>query len=74
MLLAPKPEASILPLAVVMGVLWLATGPLTSGIVARVFGVRYMGMLFGIVFFSHQVDSFLGLLAGRGRLRSHGQL
>ena len=64
MLLAPKSEASILPLAAVMGVLWLPTVPLTAGIVAQVFGVRYMGMLLGIVFHSHQVGSFLGVWLG----------
>ncbi len=47
-----------------MGVLWLSTVPLTSGLVAQIFGVRYMATLFGIVFFSHQVGSFLGVWLG----------
>jgi len=47
-----------------MGVLWLATVPLTTGIVAQVFGVRYMATLFGIVFLSHQIGSFLGVWLG----------
>ena len=47
-----------------MGILWLSTVPLTSGIVAQVFGLRYMATLFGIVFFSHQVGSFLGVWLG----------
>ncbi|MEZ5773535.1 MAG: MFS transporter [Hyphomicrobiaceae bacterium] len=64
MLLLPKTEAGMLVFAAVMGVLWLSTVPLTSGIVAQVFGVRYMATLFGIVFFSHQIGSFLGVWLG----------
>ena len=46
--------------------MWLATVPLTSGTVAQLFGVRYLSTLYGIVFFSHQLGSFLGVwLAGR---------
>jgi predicted MFS family arabinose efflux permease len=44
--------------------LWLSTVPLTSGLVAVMFGPRYMATLFGIVFFSHQVGSFIGVLLG----------
>jgi predicted MFS family arabinose efflux permease len=44
--------------------LWLGTVPLTSGLVAQIFGVRYMGMLFGFVFFSHQLGSFMGAWFG----------
>jgi hypothetical protein len=47
-----------------MGLLWLSTVPLTSGLVANFFGVRHMGMLFGIVFLSHQFGSFLGVWLG----------
>jgi len=50
-----------------MGLLWLSTIPLTSGIVAQIFGLRYMATLFGIVFLSHQLGSFLGIWLG-GRL------
>ncbi len=64
LLLAPKTEATIYVFAGVMGLLWLSTVPLTTGIVAQVFGVRYMATLFGIVFFSHQVGSFLGVWLG----------
>lgn len=67
MLLAPKTDLTIYLFAAAMGILWLSTVPLTSGIVAQVFGVRYMATLFGIVFFSHQVGSFLGVWLG-GRL------
>ena len=64
MLLAPKTELNIYVFAAAMGVLWLATVPLTSGIVERVFGVRYLATLFGIVFLSHQVGSFIGVWLG----------
>ena len=67
LLMAPKTELTIYLFASAMGILWLSTVPLTSGIVAQVFGVRYMATLFGIVFFSHQVGSFLGVWLG-GRL------
>ncbi len=67
LLMAPKTETTIYLFAAAMGVLWLSTVPLTSGIVAQVFGVRYMATLFGIVFFSHQIGSFLGVWLG-GRL------
>ncbi len=67
LLFAPKTETTIYLFAAVMGILWLSTVPLTTGIVAQVFGVRYMATLFGIVFFSHQIGSFLGVWLG-GRL------
>ena len=67
LLMAPKTELTIYLFAGAMGILWLSTIPLTTGIVAQVFGVRYMAMLFGIVFFSHQIGSFLGIWLG-GRL------
>ena len=47
-----------------MGFLWLATVPLTSGLVGYIYGMRYMGTLYGIVFFSHQLGSFLGVWLG----------
>lgn len=64
LLLAPKTEFVIYLFAGSMGILWLSTVPLTTGIVAQVFGVRYMATLFGIVFFSHQLGSFLGVWLG----------
>lgn len=67
LLLAPKTHATIYLFAGCMGLIWLATVPLTSGIVAQVFGTRYMATLFGIVFFSHQAGSFIGVWLG-GRL------
>jgi len=67
LLLAPKTELTIYLFAAAMGILWLSTVPLTTGIVAQVFGVRYMATLFGIVFLSHQIGSFIGIWMG-GRL------
>ena len=64
MLLAPKTDLTIYVFAAALGVLWLATVPLTSGIVEQVFGVRYLATLFGIVFLSHQVGSFIGVWLG----------
>lgn len=59
-LFLPLTHASALVFAGAMGFLWLGTVPLTSGIVGRVFGIRYLSMLYGIVFLSHQVGSFFG--------------
>jgi len=64
LLMAPKTELTIYLFAGTMGILWLSTVPLTTGIVAQVFGVRYMATLFGIVFFSHQLGSFIGVWLG----------
>ena len=63
-LLAPVGAASILVFSFTIGLLWLGTVPLTSGLVAHMFGVRYMATLFGFVFFSHQLGSFLGVWYG----------
>ena len=63
-LLAPKTEATVMVFASAIGLLWLGTVPLTSGLVAQIFGVRYMSTLFGVVFFGHQVGSFLGVWLG----------
>jgi predicted MFS family arabinose efflux permease len=59
-MLAPKTEVTVLAFAAAMGLLWLSTVPLTSGLVAQIFGPRHMATLFGIVFLAHQVGSFLG--------------
>ena len=63
-MLAPRSTATTLVFAAVMGLLWLSTVPLTSGLVAQIFGLQHMGTLFGIVFFSHQLGSFLGAWLG----------
>ena len=60
----PLGTVSVLLFASVMGLLWLGTVPLTSGLVAQIFGARHMGTLFGIVFLSHQLGSFLGVWLG----------
>jgi predicted MFS family arabinose efflux permease len=62
----PMTPVTVITLCGLLGLLWLATIPLTSGLVATFFGTQWMSMLFGIVFLSHQVGSFLGVwLAGR---------
>ncbi|GGH33181.1 Predicted arabinose efflux permease, MFS family [Cribrihabitans marinus] len=66
-ILMPITPGSVIVFSVVMGSLWLATVPLTSGLVAYIYGLRYMGTLYGIVFLSHQIGGFLGVWLG-GRL------
>ncbi len=60
----PKTGFSTVVFAGVMGLTWLVTVPLTSGVVARLFGVADIGALFGVCFISHQVGSFLGAWSG----------
>lgn len=62
--LLPKTTASVVIFAAVMGLTWLGTVPLTSGLVAKVFGTRHLGTLFGVCFLSHQLGSFLGAWLG----------
>lgn len=62
--LLPKTELSVVLFAAVMGLAWLGTVPLTTGLVAKVFGTRHLGTLFGVCFLSHQVGSFLGSWLG----------
>ena len=63
-LLAPLSSWSVYAFAAAMGLIWLSTVPLTNGILAGVFGVKHLSMLAGMVFFSHQVGSFLGVWLG----------
>ncbi len=63
-LLLPLTSATALIFGSVIGFLWLATVPLTSGIVAQIFGSRYLSTLYGITFLSHQVGAFLGVWLG----------
>ncbi|HZM33960.1 MAG TPA: MFS transporter [Burkholderiales bacterium] len=63
-LLAPVSAASTLVFASAMGFLWLGVAPLVSGIIGRVFGLTHFNTLYGIVFFSHQVGSFMGAWMG----------
>lgn len=60
----PPTPVVVLGFAAAMGILWLSTVPLTSGLVAVMFGTRYLGTLFGFVFLSHQVGAFLGVWLG----------
>ena len=62
-ILLPITSTSVIVFSCVMGLLWLGTVPLTGSIVARVFGLRHMGMLFGFAFVAHQVGSFIGIYA-----------
>ena len=61
---APITPTSVLVFSVVIGLIWLGTIPLTSGLVGQIFGVRYLATLFGIVFLSHQLGSFLAVWLG----------
>jgi MFS family permease len=63
-LLAPLSPYSVYIFAGAMGLLWLSTVPLTNGVIAGIFGMKYLSMLSGFVFFSHQVGSFLGVWLG----------
>jgi len=63
-ILTPMTPATVIIFSLLMGSLWLATVPLTSGLVAHLYGLRYMGTLYGIVFFSHQLGSFMGVWLG----------
>lgn len=63
----PLSPTSVYVFAAAMGVLWLSTVPPTNAVVAQIFGVRYLSMLGGFVFFSHQIGSFMGVWLG-GRL------
>jgi len=63
-ILTPMTPTTVILFSMVMGALWLATVPLTSGLVADIYGLKYMGTLYGIVFFSHQLGGFLGVWLG----------
>ena len=60
----PQSTASVLVFGAVTGLFWLSTVPPTSGLVALMFGTRWLAMLFGFAFFSHQVGGFLGVWLG----------
>lgn len=63
-LLLPHSPTSVIVFSIAMGLLWLSTVPPTNALVAIMFGTRYLGMLGGLVFFSHQIGSFLGVWLG----------
>jgi len=63
-LLLPQTPITVVIFAILMGFLWLSTVPPTNALVAVMFGTRHLGMLGGVVFFSHQIGSFLGVWLG----------
>jgi MFS family permease len=63
-LLIPVSEVTAYAFGAAMGLLWLSTVPLTAGLVSLFFGARYMGMLYGVAFLSHQIGSFVGVWLG----------
>jgi MFS family permease len=63
-MIVPMTEVTILVFCATIGLIWLGTVPLTSAIVAQVFGTRFMSTLFGIVFLSHQLGNFAGAWVG----------
>ena len=63
-ILTPMTPVTVLIFSSLIGALWLATVPLTSGLVAYIYGLRYMGTLYGLVFLSHQIGSFVGVWLG----------
>lgn len=63
-ILNPITPESVVLFSILMGALWLATVPLTAGLIGQIYGLRYMGTLYGLVFFSHQLGGFLGVWLG----------
>jgi MFS family permease len=63
-IMTPMTPGTVLLFSLLMGALWLATVPLTSGLIAQIYGLRYMGTLYGIVFLSHQIGGFIGIWLG----------
>jgi MFS family permease len=63
-ILLPPSPANAIGFGIAIGLLWLSTIPPTSSLVALMFGTRYLTMLYGFAFFSHQVGGFLGVLIG----------
>ncbi len=63
-ILSPITPMSVAIFSMIMGALWLATVPLTSGIIGHIYGIKFMGTLYGVVFLSHQIGSFVGVWLG----------
>ena len=61
---SPITPLTVVIFSIVMGALWLATVPLTAGLIGYIYGLKYMGTLYGIVFLSHQIGSFVGVWLG----------
>lgn len=60
---SPTPASTVI-FAAAMGLLWLGTAPLVTGLIGHIFGLRYMATLSGVAFFSHQLGSFVGAWGG----------
>jgi predicted MFS family arabinose efflux permease len=73
-LLSPKTELTFYVFAVAIGFTWLATVPPTAGIVAKLFGLRYLGTLFGMTLLTHQVGGFIGAWLGGAAIQMSGNL
>jgi len=71
-MLSPKEPITFYIFAVALGITWLATVPPTAGLVGKLFGVRYLGTLFGLTLLSHQVGGFLGAWLGGVAFASTG--
>lgn len=71
-ILLPPTPLTVIIFSLAMGSLWLATVPLTSGLVGYLFGLRYMGTLYGFVFLSHQLGGFLGVYLGGAMYDRYG--
>lgn len=71
-IMVPMTPLTVVTFSITMGLMWLATVPLTSGLVGYIYGLRYMGTLYGIVFFSHQLGSFLGVWLGGALYDAYG--
>ncbi len=71
-IISPITPESVVIFSITMGSLWLATVPLTAGLVAQIYGLRYMGTLYGLVFFSHQLGGFLGVWLGGSMYDTYG--
>jgi MFS family permease len=63
-LLLPQTPATVITFSILMGLLWLSTVPPTNALVAIMFGTKHLGLLGGVVFFSHQIGSFIGVWLG----------
>jgi len=74
LLILPTNNYTIIAFSCVIGLLWLSTVPPTSGIVANLFGTRYLSTLFGIVMVSHQCGAFVGSLVGGLVIDLYGSL
>jgi len=70
--LVPVTQMSTLVFASCMGFLWLGTAPVTTGLVAHLFGLKALSTLFGVVFLGHQVGSFLGVWLGGAMFEAFG--